>query len=266
MKETRTINVNGLVFNIDNDAFQALNNYLQDIELRLPADEREDVMTDIEARVSELLQAALFAKNVQVVDIKMVTDIQTRIGAPSEFGGSKRPKIKVRSSENSGCGRVLKITLIVIAALIAAQVLVPILAVLFGLCMAALGIGVGAISFLPTLSIPFFGGHWGLAFLAIIAGVFAVCLPIYAVIKTIVSFIRNHKAPEGRFWLIAILLWLLSIGCFSFAVYKQATRLPEIKALPQPPQVNCNDNDSTTFEESMENWAEEMEDWAEGIE
>jgi len=264
MKETRTINLNGLVFHIDNDAFQALNNYLQDIELRLPADEREDVMTDIEARVSELLQAALFAKNVQVVDIKMIETIKEQIGAPSEFGGNKRPKIKVRPTENSGCGRVLKITLIVIAALIAAQVLIPVLAVLFGLCIAALGLGVGAFSFLPALSIPFFDGHWGSALFAFATGSLAVCLPIYVLIKTIVSLIRNHKAPQGKFWLITILLWLLSIGCFTAVMYKQATRLPEIKALPQTIQ-QAIDNDSTGFEESMEDWAEEVEDWAEEI-
>ena len=42
MKETRTINLNGLVFHIDNDAYVALSGYLQDIELRLPADENGD--------------------------------------------------------------------------------------------------------------------------------------------------------------------------------------------------------------------------------
>ena len=61
MKETRTINLNGLVFHIDNDAYVALSGYLQDIELRLPADEKQEVMADIEARIAELLQSALFA-------------------------------------------------------------------------------------------------------------------------------------------------------------------------------------------------------------
>ena len=39
MKETRTINLNGLVYHIDYDAYQELRDYLQDIELRLPQDE-----------------------------------------------------------------------------------------------------------------------------------------------------------------------------------------------------------------------------------
>ena len=57
MKETRTINLNGMIFHIDNDAYITLSGYLQDIELRLPTDEKKDVMADIEARIAELLQS-----------------------------------------------------------------------------------------------------------------------------------------------------------------------------------------------------------------
>ena len=90
MKETRTINLNGLVFHIDEDAYQTLRSYLQDIERRLPEEERGDVMTDIEARISELLQSDLFAKNVQVADAGMIERIKSRIGAPSDFGENRR--------------------------------------------------------------------------------------------------------------------------------------------------------------------------------
>ena len=127
MKETRTINLNGIVFHIDNDAYRSLNDYLQDIELRLPQDEREDVMADIEARICELLQSALFAKNVQVVEIKMIEDIKARIGKPEDFGENKRPQIKSKQSERSGCSRVFKITMYVILIIIALQILFPIL-------------------------------------------------------------------------------------------------------------------------------------------
>ena len=120
MKETRTINLNGLVFHIDDDAYQNLRNDLHDIEVRLPEDERVDVMTDIEARICELLQSALFAKNVQVADASMIESIKARIGAPSDFGENKRPKVKQSAlSERGGCGRVLKISLYVILILVA---------------------------------------------------------------------------------------------------------------------------------------------------
>ncbi len=223
MKETRTINLNGLVFHIDNDAYQALNTYLQDIELRLPTDEREDVLTDIEARVSELLQSALFAKNVQVVDIAMIEDIKTRIGAPSEFGENKRPKVKARSqASQSGCGRVLQITLYVILVIIAAQVLLPVLATIVAISLAGLGLGVGAFGIMPLFGDFFFDGNWGLALLTIIASIVAICLPVYVIIHAIVTYMRTRKGPKPRFWIISIICWLLSLGCFGVAIVKQS--------------------------------------------
>ena len=100
MKETRTINLNGIVFHIDNDAYLALSNYLHDIELRLPSDDRKEVMNDLEARIAELFQSALFAKNVQVVNIEMVNQLEQRLGKPSDFGENKRPVVKHRPSDN----------------------------------------------------------------------------------------------------------------------------------------------------------------------
>ena len=52
MKETRTINLNGLVYHIDYDAYQLLRDYLHDIELRLPQEDRQEVIADIEARIA----------------------------------------------------------------------------------------------------------------------------------------------------------------------------------------------------------------------
>ena len=233
MKETRTINLNGIVFHIDNDAYRSLNDYLQDIELRLPQDEREDVMADIEARICELLQSALFAKNVQVVEIKMIEDIKARIGKPEDFGENKRPQIKAsKQSERSGCSRVFKITMYVILIIIALQILFPILVTVFALCMAGLGLGVGAFSTLPFFGDVFFGNNIGAAVFASVAAIVAIGLPIYALIKTIISYMRTRRGPSGRWWLIAILCWILSIVCFSTAIFKQAKQVTNWNALP----------------------------------
>lgn len=245
MKETRTINLNGIVFHIDNDAYQALHNYLNDIELRMPADEREDVMTDVEARVCELLQSALFAKNVQVVDIAMIEAIKAQIGSPADFGENKRPKIRrTPQSERSGCGRVLKITLYVILALIGLQILLPVLAVVFALCMTGLGLGLGAFGVMPILGAPFFGGNWGLAVLTIVAAVVAMGLPIVAIIYTIVCWMRYRRGPKGRFWLISIICWLLSVGCFAAVVLKQADEFGGINGVVHYVQALDGDTDS----------------------
>ena len=65
MKLTRNINLHGVVLTIDEDAYQLLKDYLSDIESRLPADEQKDVMDDVESRIAELLQSALFAQKGQ---------------------------------------------------------------------------------------------------------------------------------------------------------------------------------------------------------
>lgn len=225
MKETRTINLNGIVFHIDNDAYHSLSDYLQDIELRLPADERTDVMTDIEARVCELLQSELFARNIQVVDIQMISNIRARIGEPSEFGENKRPKEKKSApAERSGCGRVLKITFIVILALIGIQILLPVLAIIVSLSLGAIGLGIGALEFMPEVGLLFFGANKWLALFTVVTALAAVLLPLYAIIKSIVTYMRTRRGPAARFWVIIVLCWLLSVACFIFAVCKQGTR------------------------------------------
>jgi hypothetical protein len=39
-----------------------------------------------------------------------------------------------------------------------------------------------------------------------------VVIPVYALIHTIVTFVRDRKGPGAKFWIIVLLLWLLSIG------------------------------------------------------
>ena len=86
MKLTRSINLQGVVFTIDEDAYQLLKDYLSDIESRLPIDEKKDVMDDLESRLAELLQSALFAQKVESVTIEMIRDVRARIGEPDAFG------------------------------------------------------------------------------------------------------------------------------------------------------------------------------------
>ena len=114
MKETRTINLNGSVFHIDYDAYLLLRDYLQDIEMRLPIDDRKSILEDIEARIAEFFSNTLFANNTQVVTIPLVEAAQAQIGAPAEFGPNSRPKKKVVKSQNSGCRRTLGIVLNII--------------------------------------------------------------------------------------------------------------------------------------------------------
>ena len=52
MKKTLTVNLNNIVFHIDDDAYEMLQTYLADVARHLSEDEKKEVMNDIEARVA----------------------------------------------------------------------------------------------------------------------------------------------------------------------------------------------------------------------
>ena len=238
MKETRTINLNGLVYHIDYDAYQLLRDYLHDIELRLPQDDRQEVMTDIEARIAELLQKALFAKNVQVVNVQMVQSVKEQIGAPSEFGPNRRPKVKVDKSQNSGCGRVFSIVLNVILAILALPMIFVGLAILFAIVLSLFGVAVAGTTSLASIMpiFPVFAellvdGGAVIIPLLMVALILIIALPIVMLVHTIVTYMRTRRGPKARFWWITILFWLASIifwGVSLVRLYQSYDMAPEI--------------------------------------
>ena len=235
MNETRTINLNGQVFHIDNDAYLALSNYLQDIELRLSADERQEVMADIEARICELLQSALFAKNQQVVSLAMVNDLKQRIGAPSDFGENKRPKVRPQAN-NQGCGRALGIALKIFLIICALPVLFIVLIVAFSLILGLFGAGVGLAAFVPEL----LGSGWLTALIVVLAAA-TIILPIVMIIVPIVSYMRTRRGPKARFWWIIVVAWVLSLGGLVWAGIAQCKTIDDPIALLQ--RLDAYDDD-----------------------
>ena len=83
MQTTLTINLNGYVFNIDSDAYDTLKNYLEKVKAHLAADERDEVMHDIEARIADLFTERLNGRNV--VDAADVQAIMDTLGQPEQF-------------------------------------------------------------------------------------------------------------------------------------------------------------------------------------
>lgn len=83
MKKTDTINLGGIVFHIDEDAYSSLKKYLEKLEKELGKSEVDprEVMADIESRIAEILSERL--SNVREVvileDINFVIEI---IGEP----------------------------------------------------------------------------------------------------------------------------------------------------------------------------------------
>lgn len=100
MKKTLTINLNGSVFNIDEDAYQILKQYLNDLGRHFAADEKEEILKDIEARIAELFMEKLVNRNV--VEINDVEEVIERLGQPSQFADEDAPTGEQPSSMSNG--------------------------------------------------------------------------------------------------------------------------------------------------------------------
>lgn len=84
MKRTFTINLNGIVFNIDDDAYTLLQSYLNDISTHLQKEESKEVLKDVEARIAELFTEKL-GNTKNVVEIEIVKSIIDILGTPNQF-------------------------------------------------------------------------------------------------------------------------------------------------------------------------------------
>jgi phage shock protein PspC (stress-responsive transcriptional regulator) len=85
MKTTITINLGGMVFHIDDDAYEMLHTYLLAIEKQFVSeDERKEVMSDIELRLAELFSETIGQKR-DVIMQDDVTRIIEIMGEPEDF-------------------------------------------------------------------------------------------------------------------------------------------------------------------------------------
>ena len=72
MKKTLSINLGGSVFNIDEDAYQLLDKYLNNLRIHFRKEEGSDeIMDDFESRISELFGERV-RLGYQVITIQQV--------------------------------------------------------------------------------------------------------------------------------------------------------------------------------------------------
>lgn len=85
MNQTVTVNISGIVFHIEVDAYENLKKYLNKIRSYFKnAEESEEIMTDIEARIAELFNEKITSDN-QVVNTKDVEEVITIMGKPEQY-------------------------------------------------------------------------------------------------------------------------------------------------------------------------------------
>lgn len=88
MKKTFTANLNGIVFHIEEDAYDQLQRYLANIRAKFSGSaEAEEVMADIEARIAELFTERLQGR--QAVSMADVDHVKQVMGQPEDYVDSE---------------------------------------------------------------------------------------------------------------------------------------------------------------------------------
>ena len=111
MKRTFTINLGGIVFHIDEDAYDLLDDYLNNLRIHFKKEESaEEIVHDMELRISELFSNRLNERN-QVVTLKDVEEIIAQMGKPEEFSDDESDnenESNHKTQENKGVKRLYR--------------------------------------------------------------------------------------------------------------------------------------------------------------
>ncbi|RYU89408.1 PspC domain-containing protein [Mucilaginibacter terrigena] len=94
MNKTIIININGIVFHIEEDAYEILKNYMTDVQRHfLNSADSLEITTDIENRIAEMFNEILLKEGKQVVVIQDVKTVVEQMGSVEDFeveeGGAK---------------------------------------------------------------------------------------------------------------------------------------------------------------------------------
>jgi phage shock protein PspC (stress-responsive transcriptional regulator) len=112
MKKTFTININGTVFHIDDDAYEKLNDYISQINRHFSNDaDASEIVEDIESRISELFLERTKGDG-EVITIALVQEVIQIMGSPEAFADAKEDEsdkgrvdneyVKTKSSRTHG--------------------------------------------------------------------------------------------------------------------------------------------------------------------
>ncbi len=87
MKMTVNINLGGYAFNLDDDAYERLRQYMKRLEKEFSGEPgAAEIMTDIEGRISELFRMRLNSYK-QVITMKDVEEVMAILGSPEDISG-----------------------------------------------------------------------------------------------------------------------------------------------------------------------------------
>lgn len=84
MNKTISINLGGIFFHIDEDAYQKLSRYLDAVKRSLSPDGKDEIISDIEARIAELFQEKI-ASEKQVITLSEIDGVIAVMGQPEDY-------------------------------------------------------------------------------------------------------------------------------------------------------------------------------------
>nr|WP_294896861.1 PspC domain-containing protein [uncultured Pedobacter sp.] len=86
MNKTIIINISGVIFHIEEDAYELLRSYMDDIKRHFGTyKDSFEIVSDIESRIAEMLSELLLSENKQVIVIADVSSVTQRMGKPADF-------------------------------------------------------------------------------------------------------------------------------------------------------------------------------------
>ena len=108
MNKTININLGGIFFHIDEDAYLKLSNYLEAIKRQLSDDGgKAEIMSDIEIRISELFSEKIRNHN-QVISVRDIDEVIVIMGEPQDYRiDDQEPEPKTNYSHYTSASRKL---------------------------------------------------------------------------------------------------------------------------------------------------------------
>ncbi len=100
MKKMVSINLSGMLFHINEDAYQILHNYLERLREKLPQAEREDILQEVESRIAELFSGMITPTN-QVIQTPQVKEVIQILGEPEDFKQTREENHKTEETTMS---------------------------------------------------------------------------------------------------------------------------------------------------------------------
>ena len=86
MKKSFEVNLGGRLFNMNEDAYELLNEYIEQLRNTFSGkDGGDEIIADIEVRLGELCETRMREGSARIVDFSMIDEFITRMGRPESL-------------------------------------------------------------------------------------------------------------------------------------------------------------------------------------